>query len=105
MLYCSHGVLDLEDLKDFKEPKKGFETNLNNIEKLEVEKGERTETFHILILAVLDGLKRSLLLHTPKKPMNIKHFKNMLKLDNCEKRKAILQKRIRNFYKFLVHNL
>lgn len=48
-LYCSSGVLDLEDIKDFEEPKEGFETNLDNIEKLEVEKGERRETFHILI--------------------------------------------------------
>jgi hypothetical protein len=49
MLYCSNGVLDLEDIKGFEEPEKGFETNLNNIEKLEVEKGERRETFQILI--------------------------------------------------------
>lgn len=48
-LYCSSGILDLEDVKGFKEPEEGFETNLNNIEKLEVEKGERRETFHILI--------------------------------------------------------
>lgn len=48
-LYCSSGILDLEDIKDFEEPEEGFETNLNNIEKQEVEKGERRETFHILI--------------------------------------------------------
>ena len=48
-LYCSCGTLDLEDLKDFKELDEGFETNLSHIEKLEVEKGERRETFHVLI--------------------------------------------------------
>ncbi|WP_011305471.1 hypothetical protein [Methanosarcina barkeri] len=49
MLYCSCGVLELDDIKDFKEPDGGFETNLNHNEKLEVEKGERQETFNILI--------------------------------------------------------
>ncbi|AKB56006.1 hypothetical protein A9239_11200 [Methanosarcina sp. A14] len=49
MLYCSSGVLDLDDIRDFKEPEEGFETNLSHIEKLEVEKGERRETFHVLI--------------------------------------------------------
>ncbi|ALK04553.1 MAG: hypothetical protein AAY43_01115 [Methanosarcina sp. 795] len=49
MLYCSSGILDLEDVKGLEEPEEGFETNLNNIEKLEVEKGERRETFQILI--------------------------------------------------------
>ncbi|RXA16230.1 hypothetical protein EQO05_14395 [Methanosarcina sp. MSH10X1] len=48
-LYCSSGILDLEDIKDFDEPEEGFETNLDKIEKLEVEKGERRETFRILI--------------------------------------------------------
>lgn len=48
-LYCSSGMFDLEALKDFEDPKEGFETNLNHTEKLEVEKGERRETFHILI--------------------------------------------------------
>jgi hypothetical protein len=41
MLYCTSGVLDLEDIKDFEEPKEGFETNLGHNEKLEIEKGER----------------------------------------------------------------
>ena len=49
MLYCSSGVLDLDDIKNFKGPKEGFETNLSHIEKLEVEKGDRRETFHVLI--------------------------------------------------------
>ena len=56
MLYCSCGVLDLEDIKDFKEPKEGFETNLGHIEKLEVEKGERKETFHEKTAGNLPGL-------------------------------------------------
>lgn len=49
MLYCTSGVLDLEDIKDFEEPKEGFETNLDHSEKLEIEKGDRRETFHIFI--------------------------------------------------------
>lgn len=49
MLYCSCGVLDLEDIKDFEEPKEGFETNLDDVERLKVEKGERRETFNIFI--------------------------------------------------------
>lgn len=70
-------MFDLEDLKDFEDPKEGFETNLNHIEKLEVEKGKEGKLSIFLFLADLDGLKRSLLLHTPKKLVNIKYCKNV----------------------------